>query len=92
MTEPPKGKRAVGVTGSGPPSAPPDRAPDRTSTIVAGTLILLTVLGVVTVFWEPLAAIAAGGSANEPTSEPRALAPDAGATSVVSPSDASGNS
>jgi hypothetical protein len=76
MTEPPKGKRS----------------PDRTSTVVVGTMILLTVLGVVTVFWEPLAAIASGGSGAE-TNEPRALTPDGGAApSRPPPVDASGNS
>jgi hypothetical protein len=80
MTEPPKSKRSS----------------DRTSTVVVGTMILLTVLGVVTVFWEPLAAIASGGSTGE-ASEPRALIPDGGVAPTSSPSrgaarDASGNS
>jgi hypothetical protein len=62
-------------------------------------MILLTVLGVVTVFWEPLAAIAAGGSAGETTNEPRSFAPDGGvAPASAGPAaprptvDASGNS
>lgn len=78
MTEPPKSKRSV----------------DRTSTVVVATMILLTVLGVVTVFWEPLAAIASGGSRAE-TNEPRATSADAGAAPAPAqaPSvDASGNS
>jgi hypothetical protein len=60
-------------------------------------MILLTVLGVVTVFWEPLAAIAAGGSAGETTNEPRSFAPDGGAppAGTAAPRlsvDATGNS
>jgi hypothetical protein len=60
--------------------------PDRTSSIVAGTLILLTVLGVVTVFWEPLAAFAGGGPAAEPVSETHVPAADGGAGVAASPS------
>jgi hypothetical protein len=78
MTEPPKGKRSS----------------DRTSTVVVGTMILLTVLGVVTVFWEPLAAIAGGGSQGE-ANEPRAFTPDGGAAPTRASQasvDASGNS
>lgn len=80
MSEPPKSKRVA----------------DRTSTVVVGTMILLTVLGVVTVFWEPLAAIASGGAQAE-SNEPRALTPDGGAAPAQAapqtPSvDASGNS
>jgi hypothetical protein len=52
-------------------------------------LIFLTVLGVVTVFWEPLAALAVGAPAGEPTTESHAPAVDAGA---AAPPDASGNS
>jgi hypothetical protein len=65
---------------------------DRTSAVVAGTLILLTVLGVLTVFWEPLAAIAQGGPhglEGESAAEARAPLPDAG---VAPPADASSNS
>jgi hypothetical protein len=92
MPESPKSKRAAPGAGASSPTA----RPDRTSTVVTGTLILLTVLGVVTVFWEPLAAIAAGGSAGETTAEPRSFTPDGGAApapaSAPTPVDASGNS
>jgi len=73
----------------GAPGAPPSAGPDRTSTVVAGTLIFLTALGVLTVFWEPLAALAVGTPAPEAVSEPHAPAVDAGA---AAPGDASGNS
>jgi hypothetical protein len=74
----------------GAPEAPPSAArPDRTSTVVAGTLIFLTALGVLTVFWEPLAALAVGTTTPEAASEPHAPPVDAGAATPV---DASGNS
>jgi len=69
---------------------------DRTSTVVTATLIGLTVLGVLTVFWEPLAALAGGGPTTDVASEPRPAAPDAGvvpSTNAPSaPADASGSS
>jgi hypothetical protein len=74
---------------------------DRTSSVVTATLILLTALGVVTVFWEPLAALAVGNAgtapAGEPVSESHATAADAGAVAPVSPTaggarDAGGSS
>jgi hypothetical protein len=58
--------------------------------VVVGTLIFLTALGVLTVFWEPLAALAVGTPAAEPTSaETHAPAVDAGSTPAT---DASSNS
>jgi hypothetical protein len=84
MAGPPKTK---------PPTAP--SAPDRTSAIVLATLILLTVLGVVTVFWEPLAALAGGSPAGEAVGETRAAAGDAGTLAPSVPgvaADASGSS
>lgn len=103
MSESPKGKRAAkgatktGATKTGMTSgaAALGAKQDRTSSVVAWSLILLTVLGVVTVFWEPLAAIAAGGAVNEQAGEPRALVPDGGAAPAAAappPADASGNS
>jgi hypothetical protein len=53
---------------------------------VSATLILLTVLGVVTVFWEPLAALAGGAPAAEAIGETRAATPDGGAGALASPS------
>jgi hypothetical protein len=56
-------------------------------------LIFLTVLGVVTVFWEPLTALAVGAPAGETTAEPHAPVVDAGATAPAAVNaDASGNS
>jgi hypothetical protein len=85
--------------------APPaPSAPDRTSAVVTATLILLTALGVVTVFWEPLTALALGAPTADSVAEPRAPAVDAGPGGAPSPStngaaspqpgptDASGNS
>jgi hypothetical protein len=70
-----------------PPAAPtPAARPDRTSSVVAGTLILLTVLGVVTVFWEPLAAFAGGGPTAASVGEARTSAADGGASAPSSPS------
>ena len=71
MAAPPKTKS---------PAAPTAPATDRTSAVVSATLILLTVLGVVTVFWEPLAALAGGAPAGETVGETRAAMPDAGAS------------
>jgi hypothetical protein len=63
-----------------PKTKPPAAAAraDRTSAVVSATLILLTVLGVVTVFWEPLAALAGGAPAAESVGEKRAAAGDGG--------------
>jgi hypothetical protein len=52
-------------------------------------LIFLTVLGVVTVFWEPLAALAVGAPAGETTSESHVPSIDAGA---AQPTDGAGSS
>jgi hypothetical protein len=51
-------------------------------------LILLTALGVVTVFWEPLAALAGGAQTSEAVGEARATNPggDGGASAAVPPS------
>jgi hypothetical protein len=59
---------------------------DRTSTVVTATLILLTALGVLTVFWEPLAALAGGAPAADVASESRVPAADAGAGAASAPS------
>ena len=75
MAATPKAKAPV------PPSPAPRR--DRTSTVVTATLILLTALGIVTVFWEPLTALAVGAPASEPVGEARAATADAGASPSV---------
>jgi hypothetical protein len=63
--------------------------PDRTSAVVAGTLIFLTALGILTVFWEPLAALAVGTPTTEVPSETHTQTVDAGGPPAA---DASGNS
>jgi hypothetical protein len=86
MAAPPKAK---------PPPVSPAAKRDRTSAVVAGTLIFLTALGVVTVFWEPLAALAVGSPASESMSEARGLAGDGGAgppAAFTNSADASGGS
>jgi hypothetical protein len=76
-----------------PPLTPPARAKaDRTSAVVAATLILLTVLGIVTVFWEPLAALAMGTPAADGVSAPGASEAAAAARAVGGALDASTNS
>jgi hypothetical protein len=96
MTGPPKGKHAPTDAPAAAAAAPARAATDRTSTVVTGTLILLTVIGVLSVFWEPLAALAQGGStgpAAESAGEPRVTAPDAGsAPASIATVDASGSS
>ena len=77
MAAPPKTKS---------PAAPSASGPDRTSAVVSATLILLTVLGVVTVFWEPLAALAGGAPASEAVGETRAATSDGGVGALASPS------
>jgi len=83
---------------AGPPKTKPPTAPstpDRTSAVVSATLILLTVLGVVTVFWEPLAALAGGAPAAEAVGEAHPAGADAGTLAPSVPgaaSDASGSS
>jgi hypothetical protein len=65
---------------------------DKTSTVVTATLVGLALLGVGTIFWEPLAALAVGapptegGDVHAPTLAPATT--DGG----VAPVDASGNS
>jgi hypothetical protein len=49
-------------------------------------LISLTVLGVLTVFWEPLAALAGAGPAGESVGETHANSFDGGVGSAASPS------
>jgi len=78
--------------------------PDRTSAVVTATLILLTALGVVTVFWEPLTALAVGAPSADSVAETRGASGDAGAgagssqsttggaTTAASSADASGSS
>src|SRR5580704_12226060 len=63
------------------PAAPSARA-DRTSAVVTATLILLTATGVVTIFWEPLTALAVGAPSTETVAEPRTGAGDAGAAAT----------
>jgi hypothetical protein len=81
-----------------PPLPPPARAkperakPERTSAVVTATLILLTVLGIVTVFWEPLAALAMGTPAADSVSAPGASEAAAAARAVGGALDASTNS
>jgi hypothetical protein len=77
MAAPPKTK---------PPSPAPPSARDRTSAVVSATLILLTVLGIVTVFWEPLTALAVGAPAGGTVGESHAPAADGGASAPASPS------
>jgi hypothetical protein len=71
------------------PSTPPAPAawPDRTSAVVTATLILLTALGVITVFWEPLTALAVGGPSAESVAETRGISGDAGTAATSSPSE-----
>jgi hypothetical protein len=74
----------MAATPKGKPNAPtPASKTDRTSTVVGATLILLTVLGVVTVFWEPLAALAVGAPPTDTTVDTRAAGGDAGAPPSV---------
>jgi hypothetical protein len=74
----------MAATPKGKPNAPtPAARTDRTSSIVGATLILLTALGVVTVFWEPLAALALGAPPGDATVETRAPMGDAGASPSV---------
>jgi hypothetical protein len=83
-----------------PPTPAPPRRVDRTSAVVTTTLIVLTVLGIVTIFWEPLTALALGTPVTDTVTEPRApTATDGGAPSSPSTSnspsasiDASGSS
>jgi hypothetical protein len=64
-----------------PPPEAPQRRVERTSAVVTTTLIALTVLGVGTIFWEPLTALALGTPASDTVNEPRAAtAIDGGAT------------
>ncbi len=71
----------MAATPKAKPSSPasPNAGADRTSAVVTATLILLTATGVVTIFWEPLTALAGGAPATETAAEPRAGAGDAGA-------------
>jgi hypothetical protein len=77
------------------PTSAPTRAAraDRTSAVVTATLILLTALGIVTVFWEPLTALAVGAPAAESMAETRTPVGDAGApATTLGAHDASGSS
>jgi len=66
---------------------------DRTSAVVTATMILLTGLGIVTVFWEPLTALAVGAPSAESVAETRAPVGDAGAPATTPGAhDASGSS
>jgi hypothetical protein len=74
-----------------PPTQAPPRRVDRTSAVVTTTLIVLTVLGVVTIFWEPLTALALGTPATDTVTEPRGpTATDGGAP--LSPTTSTGSS
>jgi hypothetical protein len=77
-----------------PPSTPVRAAhADRTSAVVAATMILLTALGIVTVFWEPLTALAVGAPSAESVAETRTAVGDAGAPATTPGAhDASGSS
>jgi hypothetical protein len=80
-------------TPTAPAGAPAASAPDRTSAIVTTTLIFLTGLGILTVFWEPLAALALGTPAAEaPSAEPHATAVVDGGAPTATSTDGSGNS
>jgi hypothetical protein len=69
MAPPPKTKPTV------PTARASDGRRDRTSTVVAVTLLLLTGLGVVTIFWGPLMALASPRA--EGTMEPSSAPPGA---------------
>ena len=70
----------------------PLRRVDRTSAVVTTMLIVLTVLGVVTIFWEPLTALALGTPATDTVTEPRApTATDGGATTSTTTTSATSN-
>jgi hypothetical protein len=59
---------------------------------VTTTLIVLTVLGVVTIFWEPLTALALGTPATDTVTEPRAAtATDGGAAPSPATSSTTSN-
>jgi hypothetical protein len=53
-------------------SGRPKGKPDRTSTVVAGGLVLLGALGVATIFWSPLMALVEPSSAAEAEARPAA--------------------
>jgi hypothetical protein len=75
-----------------PPAQAPPRRVDRTSAVVTTTLIVLTVLGVVTIFWEPLTALALGTPATDTVTEPRAAtASDGGAPASSSTASSTSN-
>jgi hypothetical protein len=75
-----------------PPTQAPPRRVDQTSAVVTTTLIVLTVLGVVTIFWEPLTALALGTPATDTVTEPRGpTATDGGAPSSKSTSPSTSN-
>jgi hypothetical protein len=74
------------------PPQPPPRRVDRTSAVVTTTLIGLTVLGVVTIFWGPLTALALGTPATDTVTEPRAApASDGGAPAPASTAPSTSN-
>jgi hypothetical protein len=75
-----------------PPTPPPQRRVDRTSAVVTTTLIGLTVLGVVTIFWEPLTALALGTPATDTVTESRATTTtDGGAAPPTTTSSTTSN-
>jgi hypothetical protein len=80
---------------SSPSLAPARAKPERTSTVVGVTLIGLAALGVLTIFWEPLAALAVGAPSADSVSDVRGTPADGGAATSPTPVgalDASGNS
>jgi hypothetical protein len=79
MAAPPKTKREAAPSASG-------SGTDRTSAVVSAALILLTALGIVTVFWEPLAALAGAAPAAEAVGETHPATADGGAGALASPS------
>jgi hypothetical protein len=68
-------------------SPAPAARPDRTSAVVTATLILLTALGIITVFWEPLTALAVGAPSAESVADTRGGSGDGGTAATSSPSE-----
>ncbi|HVZ75102.1 MAG TPA: hypothetical protein VHJ20_22120 [Polyangia bacterium] len=80
-----------------PKDNPAPRAPraDRTSTVVTTTIIGLALVGIGTIFWEPIAAIAVGAPAADGVSDTHPvsnLPATTNSTDAGAPADASGNS
>jgi hypothetical protein len=74
-------------------------SPDRTSAVVSSTIVALALVGVGTIFWEPLAALAVGSPTGDVTDEARGGLPQGGAATPsaardggAAAGDGSGNS